>query len=211
MISGISFTSNATHQMHENTQPKSSSLFGRISLNWDKIILFFNSALILAGIAFSFFIKLPLISLGLGVYGVLYVSLYGLAKRAQPASGELLRVQKEKDTALQALGLAKEQNKTLEATLQELRTKEEEQGTLEERSEAVAKQKGKLTTEVKRLSAERTTLFSAVKKLREEKGKMSKRYNDYKQAIEKMFQEAKKDPQKKALVREMLQKVKEAE
>jgi len=87
----------------ENEKKGKSSLAGRIQLNWDTAILVCNTALILAGAAFTFFIKLPLISLSLLGYGIVYLVADGFARKAQPKGSELQKLEaklKQKDETI---------------------------------------------------------------------------------------------------------------
>ena len=214
MISGVHFNPDAPIQRMENAQGAKSSLFGRINLNWDKVILFLNSALILSGIAFAFFIKLPFIGLGLGVYGVTYVVLYGLAKKAHPASDELIRVQKERDTAQQALDTAEqalalesEQNKSLKDKIKENITGQDASKKLQDEINARKQEKADLEKRVKGLKAERDTYSTSVKKLREEKSILRKQYNSIKDALEKLTRMKQEDPQVQAGLRKIRQTI----
>ena len=81
MTTAINPTSQPHIQAMENKGNSNTSLFGRINLNWEKVLLFVNSALIITGIAVTFFMKLPIAMLGLGAYGVLYFYLHSKVHR----------------------------------------------------------------------------------------------------------------------------------
>lgn len=77
-------------QLSERVKEDKPSFCSRINLNWDKVILVVNTAVILAGVAFFyFFVKIPLIMIGLAGYGVVYLALSGLASRTRPTAQQL--------------------------------------------------------------------------------------------------------------------------
>ncbi len=84
----------------------SSSFSGRFTPNWEKIIVFCNSALLVVAIAHAFFsLKLPLLSLAFGLYGVASLMLQGrvsLPTKAKVAQlGADLRAQREHNKLLE--------------------------------------------------------------------------------------------------------------
>ncbi|NGX37378.1 MAG: hypothetical protein K1000chlam2_00532 [Chlamydiae bacterium] len=68
-------------QMKEFGGPEKPSLLGRVSINWETAILFCNVALVVAGMAHAYFIKLPLVSFGLGLYALFYLAIHGRVKQ----------------------------------------------------------------------------------------------------------------------------------
>lgn len=81
-------------QLDETAKSKS-SLLSRFSftLNWEKVILISNVALLTAGIAYGFFMRLPMIMGGLALYGIFYLALYKKVKNARPSSGKIQHLQ----------------------------------------------------------------------------------------------------------------------
>lgn len=63
-----------------------SGLAARITPSWEKLVVICNTALLLAGIAYTFFLKLPMLSLGLGMHAIGYLVMNRLAERARAES-----------------------------------------------------------------------------------------------------------------------------
>ncbi len=74
-----------------------SSFFSKFNFNWEKGILVSNVGLLVAGIAYGFFMRLPLMMASLAVYGLFYLSLYGKVKNSRPSSGKLYQLQAQLD------------------------------------------------------------------------------------------------------------------
>lgn len=83
MNAQICLTPSSPHTIFQGDDSKEAASPSRYCINWDKVILFANSALIVAGIAIAYFMKLPLLMAGLGAYGTLYLMLKPLAERQQ--------------------------------------------------------------------------------------------------------------------------------
>ncbi|NGX47408.1 MAG: hypothetical protein K1000chlam3_00781 [Chlamydiae bacterium] len=105
MISHVSLNMVPRH-FSEHGGNKCSSFFGRIfSLNWDKAHLLANLVLVVSGVAYAFFMKLPpMIMFSIGFYGILVVALYAKAQKSRPSQGQIndlnekLQVAREKNT-----------------------------------------------------------------------------------------------------------------
>ncbi|NGX39532.1 MAG: hypothetical protein KR126chlam1_00862 [Chlamydiae bacterium] len=113
-----------------------SPLWGRVNLNWDKVLLFSNTALILAGMAFLYFMKFAFLAIGVGLYGLGSTALYGLALRARVSSdsshlrkelklaeAKLKHEQKKVNDAQKDLAAKKSENSKLAAKLTEAQKK----------------------------------------------------------------------------------------
>ncbi|NGX26982.1 MAG: hypothetical protein K940chlam6_00909 [Chlamydiae bacterium] len=105
MISQVSLNMVPRH-FSEHGGNKCSSFFGRIfSLNWDKAHLLANLVLVVSGVAYAFFMKLPpMIMFSIGFYGILVVALYAKAQKSRPSQSQIndldekLQVAREKNT-----------------------------------------------------------------------------------------------------------------
>lgn len=76
-------TQSPEHVFHQQGGVKPTSSY---CLNWEKVILFSNTALIVTGIAIAFFLKLPLVMIGLGAYGIAYLLIHTLARKQEGAN-----------------------------------------------------------------------------------------------------------------------------
>ena len=78
----------ARSQLHEHGNKGISSILSRFSfsINWEKALVVSHVALIAAGIAYGFFMRLPAIMVGLATYGMFYLLLRGKVQQSQPNS-----------------------------------------------------------------------------------------------------------------------------
>jgi len=88
-----------------------SSFFSRFNFNWEKGILMSNIALLVAGIAYGFFMRLPLLMVSLSAYGLFYLVLYEKVKTTCPSSAKFYQLQSQLDVEV-------EQNKKLSKKLE---------------------------------------------------------------------------------------------
>lgn len=83
MNSQICLTPSSQQTIFQGDDSKETASSSRYCINWDKVIVFANSALLVTGIAIAYFMKLPLLMAGLGAYGTVYLMLKPLAERQQ--------------------------------------------------------------------------------------------------------------------------------
>lgn len=151
-----------THAHKELAGNSKSSLFSRISVNWEKIIFFANTALLLAGVAYFYFAKYPFMAFALAIYSAVYTTLlHTLAQRTRPISKDQEHLQKELDLAQETLQNEREKHKKLEEKVKnqtELDTK-------------IASRKGdfqRVEIQLKEMRLERQKLENAIKIMRDE-------------------------------------------
>ena len=80
-------TPSPLHARHEGGAPsKKPSLLERFSISWEKLIFISNIAMLTAGVAYGFFMSLPKLIIGLGLYGIYYCMLHAKAKNSDSSS-----------------------------------------------------------------------------------------------------------------------------
>lgn len=168
MVQAIQFRQNSMLPlMEENAKSSTHPLSSRIQINWDKVILLANTALILAGIAFAFFMKLPLIMIGLAGYGALYVSLWNLAQKNRSDPAELHRLQTLLDLKEKTIKELKEEKKKILEGRDVTPAMKAEIAKLTKDRENAQDQVGTLKDEIARMSKEKDNLMRTLADLRE--------------------------------------------
>ncbi len=167
MISAVSHDMFPQH-FHEQGGRVCSSFCGRIfSLNWDKAHLLANLVLVVAGIAYAFFMKLPpMIMFSLGIYGCLVTILYAKAQKSHPSQSQV-------DDLAEKLAVVKEKNTMIAEKFKAEMSAQDASGTLREDVEtfsakvsAWADKKGRLEREIGKLQRKRISLQNTVDRLR---------------------------------------------
>ncbi|NGX39533.1 MAG: hypothetical protein KR126chlam1_00863 [Chlamydiae bacterium] len=87
MIQAVTASQSSHFERGENIAGIS-TLWGRVTRDWEKVLVFSNIALILSGIAILYFMNYPALAIGMGIYGLAYTALNGLVQRARVASNQ---------------------------------------------------------------------------------------------------------------------------
>jgi len=130
-------------QAVEQASPKKSSFASRFSLSWDKVLLVCDTVLILAGIAHFFFLKLPLYSFGLALYGIGRLIVHNLVLSDQKKLRQLAKTIENKDSII------KEQEERLKDRLKDpeyqamLKKKDKDNIALDKENQALKRHREK--------------------------------------------------------------------
>lgn len=105
-----------------------SRLRGRACINWEKVLVFANTALIITGVAVAFFMKVPLLMMGLGAYGIFYLIMSMRAQQSRVSekaieNEDLLRKEGILGNRIEA---KKKELKLLKADVSRLRARDEQ-------------------------------------------------------------------------------------
>ncbi|NGX59661.1 MAG: hypothetical protein KR126chlam3_00817 [Chlamydiae bacterium] len=166
MISAVSHDMFPQH-FHEQGGRVCSSFCGRIfSLSWDKAHLLANLVLVVAGIAYAFFMKLPpMIMFSLGLYGCLVTFLYAKAQKSRPSQSDV-------ENLAETLAIVTEQHTLKEKNFKAEMSAQDASGTLREdvetysaKVDALAARKGRLEREIGELQGKRKSLKKGVDRL----------------------------------------------
>lgn len=90
MITNIQSSPHVHHNILQENTVATEICCGRIfNPNWEKVTLVCNLALLVTGIVYAFFMKLPLVMVGLGTYSITYLLLNGMVQRSRPSQTQV--------------------------------------------------------------------------------------------------------------------------
>lgn len=140
----------------------SHSLSKRVQIHWDKVLLVENVATLLSGIAFAFFMRLPMVMLLLSGYGVVQMVLFRLAHRNQSnLAYKLLPEKQESSQELQGIKLANQKKISIEEEQLEEKIK-----VLQQQQQQGQQDQESITKKIQELRLEKINLKKDCKELK---------------------------------------------